>query len=131
MSALMRGIFAAATAGVLTIPMNPPASVMKSSTETGRRRSAVTTPATPSPTRFKTTDLEFYLSTEDVQYVRPGLNIKINSVTVGSDKRPVVDFNLTDDLGQPLDRNGRVTPGAVSLSWILAGYNAADRHYTA
>lgn len=131
MSALMRGVFAAATVGVLTIPMSPPASVIKSSTETVRRRSAVTTPATPAPSRFKSTDMEFYLTTEDVQYVRPGLNIKINSVTVGSDKRPVVDLTLTDDLGQPLDRAGKVTPGAVSLSFILAGYDPATRHYTA
>ena len=133
MSSLMRGLFAAATAGVLTIPMNPPASVTKSSPEAGRRRSAITAPANPSPSasRFKTTDLEYYLTTEDVQYVRPGLRIKVNSVTVGSDKRPVIDFNIYDDLDQPLDRNGKVTPGAVSLSFILAGYNTAERHYTA
>ncbi|MGZ8797312.1 MAG: hypothetical protein ACXW2F_08200, partial [Thermoanaerobaculia bacterium] len=131
MSALMRGIFAAATAGVLTIPMNPPASVTKSSPESGRRRSAVTAPATPSTTRFVSTDLEYYLTTEDVTYVRPGLKIKVNSVTVGADKRPVVDFNLFDDLDQPLDRAGKVTPGVISLSWILAGYNAEARHFTA
>ena len=133
MSSLMRGLFAAATAGVLTIPMNPPVSVTKSSPESGRRRSAVSAPANPAPSaaRFKTTDLEYYLATEDVQYVRPGLRIKVNSVTVGADRRPVVDFNLIDDLDQPLDRNGKVTPGAVSLSFILAGYNDAERHYTA
>ena len=125
MSVLMRGIFAAATAGVLTIPMNPPASITKSSTETARRRSAV-----PATNRFKSTDLEFYLTTEDVAYVRPGLRIKINSVTVGSDRKPVVDFNLIDDLDQPLDRNGKVTPGSISMSWILAGYDASTRHYT-
>jgi OmcA/MtrC family decaheme c-type cytochrome len=129
MSALMRGLFAAATVGVLTIPTNPPASVTKSSAETGRRRSIATSPA-PATNRFQSTDLEFYLSAEDAEYVRPGLNIKINSVTVGSDKRPVVDFSVKDDLDQPLDRSGKITPGAISFSWILAGYDPATRHYT-
>ena len=132
MSALTRGLFAAATAGVLTFPMAPPASVTKTSPEAGRRRVvAVTTPAQPSASRYKPTDLEYYIKADDVAYVRPGLNIKVNSVTVGSDKRPVVDFSLTDDLGQPLDRNGKVTPGAISLSFILAGFDPATRHYTA
>jgi OmcA/MtrC family decaheme c-type cytochrome len=132
MSALTRGLFAVATAGALSFPMNPPASVTQSAPEAGRRHSAaVTTPATPAPNRFVPADLEFYLTEDGVAYIRPGLKIKVNSVTVGSDKKPVVDFNLTDDLDQPLDRLGKITPGAVSLSWILAGYNAADRHYTA
>jgi len=132
MSALTRGLFAVATAGALSFPMNPPASVTQSAPEAGRRHSAaVTAPATPAPNRFVPADLEFYLTEDGVAYIRPGLKIKVNSVTVGSDKKPVVDFNLTDDLDQPLDREGKITPGVVSLSWILAGYNAADRHYTA
>ena len=63
---------------------------------------------------------EFYLSTEDFTYIRPGFNITINSVTIPSDNKPIVDFDFTDDLKQPLDRNGAVTPGALSVSFVIA-----------
>src|SRR5215831_7359395 len=73
---------------------------------------------------------EHYLSTEDFAYVRPGYNITVNSITIPADLRPLVDVSFTDDLGQPLDRNGAVTPGTLSASMVLARYDGATRNYT-
>jgi OmcA/MtrC family decaheme c-type cytochrome len=102
------------------------------SADTGRRRAAGPTTGAPSPQKpFATTDLEYYLTDDGVAYIRPGLNIKVNSVTIGSDRRPVIELTLTDNMNQPLDRLGQVTPGPISLSYILAGWNPDTREYTA
>jgi OmcA/MtrC family decaheme c-type cytochrome len=74
---------------------------------------------------------EHYLSTDDFGYVRPGFHIQVNSVTIPSDNRPIVDLTFTDDLDQPLDRAGKVTPGALTVSLVLAWYDAGARQYTA
>jgi OmcA/MtrC family decaheme c-type cytochrome len=73
---------------------------------------------------------EAYLSADQLNYIRPGLKLKVNSVTIGADRKPVVDFTITDDLNQPLDRLGQLTPGAVSVSFILAWWNPDLRQYT-
>jgi OmcA/MtrC family decaheme c-type cytochrome len=81
--------------------------------------------------------LEHYLTQEVFDYVRPGFNIRVNSVTIPADLRPVVDLNFYDDVtpggnqGQPLDRLGQVTPGNLSISFILAWWDPVARHYTA
>jgi OmcA/MtrC family decaheme c-type cytochrome len=75
--------------------------------------------------------LEHYLAQETFDYVRPGFKIRINSVTIPADRRPVVDYSFFDDLNQPLDRLGQVTPGALSISHILAWWDPVARHYTA
>lgn len=79
--------------------------------------------------------LEHYLkndaSDNGIAFIRPGLKIIVNSVTIGSDRKPVVDFNLTDNFDQPLDRLGKVTPGAISPSFILSWYSPDTRQYTA
>jgi OmcA/MtrC family decaheme c-type cytochrome len=76
-------------------------------------------------TQYSALDKAFYLSAEDGIWIRPGLNIEIQNVSIGSDRKPVVTIRLTDDGGQPLDRSGNLTPGAVSLSWLIA-YLPAD-----
>jgi OmcA/MtrC family decaheme c-type cytochrome len=62
----------------------------------------------------------FYLSPEERVYIRPGLKLDILNVTIPDDRRPVVNFYISDDSGLPLDRNGIFTPGAVNSSFILA-----------
>jgi OmcA/MtrC family decaheme c-type cytochrome len=74
---------------------------------------------------------EYYLETEKAEYIRPGLNITVVSVEIPADLRPVVELKFLDDRGQPLDRDGNVTPGAISVSFILAVYDGEARHYTA
>ena len=96
---------------------------------TGRRRASAPTPAAKQT--LTPANLEFYLSDDGIAYIRPGLKIKVNSITIGSDRKPVVELTLTDDMDQPLDRLGKTTPGAISISLILAWYDPASRHYTA
>ncbi|HUJ14306.1 MAG TPA: OmcA/MtrC family decaheme c-type cytochrome [Thermoanaerobaculia bacterium] len=93
-------------------------------------RKRASTPTTPGPKKYSASQKEYYLSPNDISYVRPGLTITVNSVTIGADRKPVVDLSITDNLGQPLDRLGKTTPGAISMSWILAWYNPATRQYT-
>src|SRR5262249_56450430 len=38
--------------------------------------------------------------------------------------------SYTDGLGVPLDRAGVLTPGAISMSFILAWWDPNARHYT-
>jgi OmcA/MtrC family decaheme c-type cytochrome len=72
---------------------------------------------------------EAYLTQDQLDFARPGYHIKVNSVAVTNGK-PVVDVNITDDLGQPIDRNGVETPGAASSSFVLSWYNPSTRDYT-
>jgi OmcA/MtrC family decaheme c-type cytochrome len=73
--------------------------------------------------------MEAYLSTEDVAYVRPGFNITLVSFQIPADRRPVAEVKFTDDMNQPLDRLGQVTPGVISASFILSWYDATNRDY--
>jgi len=75
--------------------------------------------------------MEAYLSTEQVEYIRPGFNITLVSFQIPADRRPVAEVRFTDDMNQPLDRLGQVTPGAISASFVLAWYDAANRDYVA
>ncbi|HWC65089.1 MAG TPA: hypothetical protein VG777_03325, partial [Thermoanaerobaculia bacterium] len=59
-----------------------------------------------SPSAYAATAKEHYLTTDQFGYIRPGFNITINSITIGADRKPVVDVSFTDDAGQPLDRAG-------------------------
>ena len=102
MSMLRRGIALAVTAGSLLFASGTPTgrgAARRGATAARRPRS------TPEPTRSTTS------RRQQTDFVRPGFKIKINSVTIGADRKPVVDVNITDDLGQPIDRNGILTPG--------------------
>jgi OmcA/MtrC family decaheme c-type cytochrome len=72
---------------------------------------------------------EHYLSADDVSWIRPGLHFKINSLTVGTDRKVTIDVSITDDLGQPLDRLGAQTPGAVAPSYIISQYDPNSGDY--
>jgi len=65
-------------------------------------------------------DKAFYLSAEEGIWIRPGLNLEIKSVYIPANLKPVVIYRITDGKGQPLDREGKVTPGPVSTSFIMA-----------
>jgi OmcA/MtrC family decaheme c-type cytochrome len=83
------------------------------------------------PQEYAVTQLEHYLSAEDISYIRPGFKIKLNGISnVGPGQSPVVDVSYTDNLDQPLDYLGKATPGPLSISFILAWYDPATRQYT-
>jgi OmcA/MtrC family decaheme c-type cytochrome len=83
------------------------------------------------PVAYASTQKEAFLAPDQLTYIRPGLNIAIASVTnFAAGQKPVVEVYLTDDLKGPLDRNGLVTPGVISLRFIPAVWNPATRRYT-
>jgi OmcA/MtrC family decaheme c-type cytochrome len=98
-----------------------------------RRAGGVQKDITPSPAAekwvFESNQLEFYLSDDGIAYIRPGVRITVNSITVGADRRPVVELTLRDDMNQPLDRLGQRTPGVISASMVLAQWNPTTREY--
>jgi OmcA/MtrC family decaheme c-type cytochrome len=130
---IKRSLTVLALAGVIAIPAGVALSGSDSPTTSRRRPVTVqpAAPATPAATDYAVTRTEHYLGDEGVAYIRPGLKVKINSITnVAAGQKPVIDFNLMDDYDQPLDRLGLVTPGAVStLGFILSRWDDADRNY--
>jgi len=120
-TAIKRAGLIAMTAALLALPLLATDNV-------GRRR--VTTPPHAAPV-YTSNQVEAYLTASDIAFIRPGLKVIVNSITIGSNRIPVVDISLTDSLDQPLDRLGKVTPGAIAVSFILSSYDPATRQYTA
>jgi OmcA/MtrC family decaheme c-type cytochrome len=131
MAAIFKALMILAAAGTISFPATPPPITNAKATATAVRRRAAgpTTPSVSGP-QFDPTQVEFYLTDEGLAWVRPGLQIKVNSITIGTDRKPVVDLTITDDKSQPLDRLGQTTPGALSISFLIASYDPATRHYT-
>lgn len=116
MDLMVRALLVFAAAGTLALPATPP--------DSSRHRAA------PAVQHFASDQLEAYLDQTTLDYIRPGLVIKVNSVTIGADRKPVVDLTMTDALQQPLDRTGGQTPGAVSASFVLSWFDPTTRNYT-
>ncbi|MFN2442143.1 MAG: hypothetical protein ABR517_05620, partial [Thermoanaerobaculia bacterium] len=91
---------------------------------------AAETPTTPTTASFTVNQMEYYLSDDTIAFVRPGLKIKVNSITIPADRKPVVDITVTDNFNNPLDRLGMSTPGAVSISFILAKWEHELGYFT-
>ncbi|MCB1052072.1 MAG: OmcA/MtrC family decaheme c-type cytochrome [Acidobacteria bacterium] len=80
---------------------------------------------------FSTQSKEYYMSDQKADFIRPGLNFAIESYSLTPGGKLSVIVTFKDDRNQPLDRAGILTPGAVSMSFIFAVYDAANRQYTA
>jgi hypothetical protein len=65
--------------------------------------------STPSSPLYLDHEKEYYLTQDQLDFVKPGYVMKIKSVTIGGDRKPVVDVNITDNLGSLIDRNGSIT----------------------
>ena len=65
-------------------------------------------------------DKAFFLAPEIVNFVRPGLVVKIVSASIAPDGAIKAEVKITDPQGLPLDRTGMNTPGAVSISFVPA-----------
>src|SRR5436305_2676666 len=74
----------------------------------------------PKKTAFTKRDKAYYADANTVNFVRPGLNITIVSAKIANDGTISVDYKLADPKGLPLDLAGVQTPGAVSVSLLLA-----------
>ncbi len=73
----------------------------------------------------------YYLDEKTVDFVRPGLVIKITGVNIATDGTIRARFRLSDPRGLPLDRLGITTPGAVSVSLVAATIPKGQTQYTA
>lgn len=121
MISITRSVLVLATAGAAIVPM--------ATRTTGGR---ATPGADLDPHQLYTkSQAEYYLTADELKYIRPGLNIEVESIVIPADRDPVVELSFTDDLGQPLDRAGVLTPGPISMSFILSWYNDGLRDYVA
>lgn len=81
--------------------------------------------------KFTTADKAFYADDKTVNFVRPGLVIKVVSAEIAADGTAKARVQFTDPRGLPLDRLGITTPGAISASLILATIPKGETTYTA
>jgi OmcA/MtrC family decaheme c-type cytochrome len=113
---------AVVTVGAVSLLFSDPA--------TGSRRRPAQPPP-PAATQFTPDQIEAYLTDDGIAYVRPGLKLKILSVSaIEAGKKPVVEFELTDGFDQPLDRLGQITPGPIAPGFILGRWNPQTRYFT-
>jgi OmcA/MtrC family decaheme c-type cytochrome len=70
-----------------------------------------------------------HLDSIQVDFIRPGIVVKIVSASIGQDGTITARVNITDPKGLPLDRDGVYTPGPVSMSFIAAYIPANQRQY--
>lgn len=109
-----RGLFILAAIAALAVPVTPGDSFEIGPAPDAGGKVGVRAPYSPS-------EKEFYLEAGSVDVLRPGLKMTINGVTnVVSGQKPVVDFTITDDFGNPLDRTGATTPGVVTVRFAVA-----------
>jgi OmcA/MtrC family decaheme c-type cytochrome len=66
-----------------------------------------------------------------VEFVRPGLNITINSAKITSTGTISVTYTITDPTGLPLDAAGVTTPGKVSLAFVASYIPKGEEQYVA
>ncbi|MBK5294649.1 MAG: OmcA/MtrC family decaheme c-type cytochrome [Acidobacteriia bacterium] len=85
--------------------------------------------ATKSP--FNEHQKAYYADANTVNFVRPGLVIKITAAEIAQDGTITARFKLTDPRGLGLDRLGVTTPGTVGVSFIAATIPAGQTQYTA
>ncbi|MCX6605672.1 MAG: OmcA/MtrC family decaheme c-type cytochrome [Acidobacteria bacterium] len=79
---------------------------------------------------FTPGDKAFYASERTLNFVRPGLALKVLSAGVAADGKISVTVRVTDPVGQPLDREGLTTPGVVALSFVAAYIPRGETVYT-
>ena len=80
---------------------------------------------------YTTKDSEYYLTADQLLFIRPGLELEILDVIVPADLQLEVTFKLSDPAGLELDRDGITTPGPVSTSFILAYIPESEEAYVA
>ena len=74
----------------------------------------------PNKTKLTPHDQAFYADPALVEYVQPGFTITVVSAKIATNGTVSVDYKLADPTGAPLDLSGVVTPGPISLSFLLA-----------
>jgi OmcA/MtrC family decaheme c-type cytochrome len=78
---------------------------------------------------FKPNEKAAFADPQAINFVRPGLNVRVNSADIATDGTISVVFTLSDPRGLPLDREGVATPGAVALSFVAAHIPQGKQQY--
>lgn len=63
---------------------------------------------------FSVHDKAFYATSSAIDFVRPGLVVKILSAAIAQDGTITAKVSFSDPQGLPLDKDGVLTPGAIS-----------------
>ena len=71
------------------------------------------------------------LSEAQMNFIRPGLVIKVKSASIAADGTITARLRLSDPKDQPLDRLGVETPGTISVSLIAARIPQGATQYVA
>ena len=69
---------------------------------------------------YTTKDKEFYLTPEQLLFIRPGLVVEILDVVIPADMQLEVTYSIQDPSGLPLDYEGIHTPGVVDMRFTLS-----------
>ena len=64
---------------------------------------------------YTPSDKEFYLTPEQMLFIRPGLDLEILDIAIPDDLQPLITFSLSDPAGLALDLDGVFTPGPVGF----------------
>ncbi|MGC9969342.1 MAG: OmcA/MtrC family decaheme c-type cytochrome [Bryobacteraceae bacterium] len=78
---------------------------------------------------FTAMDRAFYADANAINFVRPGLVVKIKSASVADDGTISARFTLADPQGLPLDRDGITTPGPISTHFVASWIPNNQRQY--
>ena len=80
---------------------------------------------------FRSNEKAAFADERTVNFVRPGLAVRINSAEMSADGVINTVFTITDPRGMPLDREGITTPGAIALSFVAARIPQGQQQYVA
>ncbi|MBS1829835.1 MAG: OmcA/MtrC family decaheme c-type cytochrome [Acidobacteria bacterium] len=78
---------------------------------------------------FTSTEKAAYADERTVNFVRPGLVMKVTKAEIAADNTIRAWIKLTDPQGLPLDRLGIDTPGVITLSFLVAYIPANATQY--
>lgn len=78
---------------------------------------------------FTTMDKAFYADAQAINFIRPGLVMKIQSASIADDGTIKAQIKLTDPKGLPLDRDGITTPGAISTRFVVGFIPNGQKQY--
>ncbi len=79
---------------------------------------------------FQAFEKAFYADENTINFVRPGLELKILAAVINPDGTMAAKIRITDPLGVPLDRLGVFTPGPVNISFVAAVLPKDQNTYT-
>src|SRR4051812_45105860 len=85
--------------------------------------------STPQHHVFTRQDKAFFADPRVINFVRPGLVVKITGATVAADGTITVQFTIADPQGLALDIAGVNTPGAVAPSFVASYIPAGGTDY--